>query len=125
MKRKEQLLQISAIEYLNRFASHTLFFHVQNNAKSKRMGGIYKAMGVMPGVADILMFWDDPDEYINLKAAIELKSPKGKQSTAQCDFMRRWTVLGGKYAIIKSMEELEAILLSWGIIKTKHIIIIK
>lgn len=112
MKRPEQALQQSVIKYLRYAAPKCLFFHVPNNiprgdAKARRIGGIMKSMGVLPGVADLLLFWRGG------MGAIELKSEKGKQTDSQRLFERQWVYFGGQYAICRSLDEVQRVLNEW------------
>lgn len=117
MKRPEQELQKSVVQYLRYAAPKVLFFHVPNGGKrSKAEAGIFKAMGVMPGVADLMLFWNNsPALCYPSFAAIELKAGKGAQTDHQKTFQDRWEALGGKYAVVRSLDELQGILKDWGI----------
>lgn len=112
MRRLEQQLQQAVIRYLQYAAHDCLFFHVPNNiprgdARAKRIGGIMKSMGVMAGVADLLLFWRGG------MGAIELKSEKGKQTDSQRLFERQWVYFGGQYAICRSLDEVQRVLNEW------------
>lgn len=113
MKRPEQQLQISVMQYLRYQCPNALFFHVPNNIPMRgkaRLGGIMKAMGVMSGVGDILIFWRGG------YAAIELKAGKNTQQPSQKNFQYTWQYMGGKYALCRSIEEVGTYLRLWGVI---------
>lgn len=107
-RQPEAELQKAVIEYLRYRLHNCLFFHVPNGGKrSAAEGAKFKAMGVLAGVADILIF-KDSKFY-----AIELKVGKGSQTIPQNDFQNKWQDEGGKYAIIKSIDELVIKLKQW------------
>ncbi len=83
-----------------------LIFHVPN----ERKGGIgaamhFKRMGVLPGVADYLMF--TPRRAV----AIELKDEAGEQRPDQIKFQRRWETAGNTYYLVRTLEEFQRIVL--------------
>lgn len=130
MRRPEQALQQAVYKYIRYAAPQALCFHVPNGMRAGgknplRTGAIFKTMGVMPGVADLLLFWrKGGDEFLNgfshnqpCFAAIELKAGKGTQTTYQKDFMHQWIHLGGQYAVCRSIDEVQVSLEQWGVIK--------
>src|SRR4249919_2260459 len=71
-----------------------LIFHVPNGGnRNIAEAQKFKRMGVVPGVADFLMF------TYSHAIAIELKDESGKQSDAQKNFQTRWESLGHKYEV--------------------------
>ena len=120
MKRPEQALQQAVYKYIRYAAPHVLCFHVPNGGKrSKVEAGIFKTMGVMPGVADLLLFWSvqmDVGGFMPYMAAIELKAGKGKQTDHQKQFQRKWVALGGDYAVCTSIDDVDDVLKEWGAI---------
>lgn len=127
MKRRqpEAELQKAVVKYIRYAAPHILFLHPANGGyRTKAEAGIFKAMGVLPGVADLLLFYEgksygskSPSGYFMECAAIELKAGKGTQTEHQKAFMHKWTALGGNYAICRSISEVEAALRDWGAIQ--------
>lgn len=78
-----------------------------------------KRMGVVPGVADFLMF------IPGCGIAIELKNKNGAQSRAQERFQQRWEACGNRYYIARSLLEfkqaIEKFCWPWGqTIKTQE-----
>lgn len=68
-----------------------LLFHVPNGgSRNAREGAKFKAMGVVPGVADLLFIWKG-----NLYA-FELKTDKGSQSLSQ----KKWQVIAEENGVI-------------------------
>lgn len=115
MKKKrndyEAQLQKSIISVLKYSLHDCLFFHVPNGGKrTAAEGAKFKAMGVMAGVADILIFKE------GMFYAIELKVGTNPQSKSQNYFQNKWQSEGGKYAIVKSIDELQIVLRKWNLI---------
>lgn len=116
-KQPEAALQKAVIEHIHKKAPDALVFAVPNGGKrNAREAAIMKGMGVMPGVADLLIFWQGRREIYPGFGAIELKIDKGKQSPSQEAFEKSWTALGGKYALCRSIDDADDILLGWGIV---------
>lgn len=87
-----------------------LFFHVPNGGyRTLATAGRLKAEGVVPGVADFIIFWK------GRALAIELKACKGRLSKAQQHWGDAFTLAGGVYAVARSLEEVAAILDAAGV----------
>jgi len=85
-----------------------LIFHVPNGGnRNIAEAQKFKRMGVMPGVADFLMF----TPYCAI--AIELKDEGGKQSDAQKHFQTRWEALGNSYQVARSLTHFQEIVDSY------------
>lgn len=115
MRRPEQQLQQAVYKYIRYAAPQVLCFHVPNGIRAGGKNphvtmGIMKSMGVMPGVADLLLFWG------GRFAAIELKAGKGQQTDTQKLFMSEWIFRGGQYAICRSIDDVQSVLKQWGAI---------
>lgn len=81
-----------------------LIFHVANERKTNVQHHVkLKRMGVLPGVADFLVF---PGKQ---KFAIELKDAKGVQSVDQVSFELLWTRAGGRYFLVRTLEEFQIV----------------
>ena len=81
-----------------------LIFHVPNGGNRNLAEALkFKRMGVLPGVADFLMFAE-------ADIAIELKDKGGDQSKAQKKFQKKWEALGKTYTIARSLEEFKEII---------------
>lgn len=118
IRRPEQELQKAVYSYLRVCFPQVFPIHVPNNIPVRgkhHLGGIMKAMGVTPGVADLLIFHQDPYTQRLQCYALELKSEKGVVSDAQRAFGEKFTSMGGKYAVGRSIKEVGAIMDSWGI----------
>jgi hypothetical protein len=127
-KSEERKLQITSKSYFDYALPGVLAFHISNEAyfgedrqRAIIQMALLKKMGFLPGVPDWLLFWgqqrmhgDVP--YVTPKmAAIELKTEKGTLSQSQIDFQTKWTNLGGKYAVCRSMEEIQEAVVAWGL----------
>ena len=103
-------LQRAVAQYLDTVLKPPAFwFHVPNGERrDARTGAMLKAMGVKPGVADCLIFYEEKYEYRTLAVlAIELKAGKGKPSKAQVDFRDRLCAVGGHYVVCTSVGDVQ------------------
>lgn len=81
-----------------------LIFHVPSGEPRDVVVAMkLKRMGVVPGVADFLMFVN------NYSIAIELKDDGGRQSDAQKRFQQQWEACGNVYEIARSLERFQNI----------------
>lgn len=69
--------------------------------------------GPSRGVADILGI--AKAGLVPVALAVEVKSERGLQSTAQHDFESQWVGAGGVYLLVRSVHELKAGLMNAGI----------
>lgn len=78
--------------------------------RSPRTAAKLKGMGVRAGVADFCC---------TLRGGqvgwIELKAAKGRLSPEQRAFRERQEALGARYAVVRSLDELESTLRAWGV----------
>ena len=98
----EKCLHLLCWQWVSRARPDLLIFHVPN----ERKGGIgtalhFQRMGVLPGVADFLVF------TAGRRVAIELKDEDGKQRQSQVLFQVRWEREGGTYLIVRTIEEFQ------------------
>ena len=105
----EEDIQRAVVKYLVLKYPSIFFCHVPNGgARTKTEAGIFKSMGgVIPGVADLLIFhstWGDKT-LISHGLALELKAEKGEQSPSQKEFQKRITNAFWTYKIAWSVEE--------------------
>lgn len=75
-------------------------FAINNNSVNGIKGAMNKAMGVMPGVADMCFLKSQ-----GRTCWIEWKTPTGRQSPAQIKFQELCLLLGHEYWIVKSEDE--------------------
>lgn len=114
-KHPEDDLQRFVVDLLRAKAfPDVIWFHPPNGGgRSKAEAGIFKALGVLAGVADIVIIYAKAPG-----AFLELKSSKGSLNASQKAFKARCEGLGLRYAVARSPEEASAILWSWGVIES-------
>ena len=81
----EQELQKSIVEWWRLCAASPTAWMTAINpvpAKSKAVAGLSKAMGMAPGVADLLIIWR-PTPWSTAFAFVEVKTSNGRRSGAQ------------------------------------------
>ena len=102
MNREEQNLQIACVRWFNYQYPKLqgLLFHVPNAAKRGIIeGSMFKRMGVVAGVPDLIFV------YQFCTYAFELKANKGKLSESQKVVHQTWNVQGVKVELVKDVEE--------------------
>lgn len=106
MKRPEQALQISIVQWMRySLPREVVFFHVPNGGKrTKAEAGIFKAMGVVSGIPDLIIAW--PGTVL----AVELKAGSGASTPLQKDMQDRLKAVGWHVAEIRSLDEFIALL---------------
>ncbi len=104
--RPEEAFQRAVASYLDlALPRDAVWFHPPNGgARSKAEAGIFKAMGVKPGVPDIIVI------YRGRVVAIELKSEKGQLSPAQKLMQAQLTAAGSLVYTATRIEEVESFL---------------
>lgn len=80
-------------------------FAVNNNSENAIKGAINKAMGVYPGVSDMLMMLPE-GKWL----CIEWKTETGYQSDGQKDWQKLAESLGNYYVIVRSESDFFAII---------------
>lgn len=93
-------------------ADRVIWFAVPNGeSRSARTGAKLKAMGVRPGVADMVIVLPR-----GVACFLELKAAGGRLSDRQKVFRTFCELNGAPYAVASSPEEVERILREWGAI---------
>ena len=107
MKAEHQKLQATAFQWFwNNYPNHRrLMWMNLNNAPDARTGAMYKALGMVAGVADISLVSDS-----GVFVGIEFKVGKDKQSTAQIEHETRLKQVGAYYYIVSTFEEFETVI---------------
>ena len=101
----ENCLQKHTNQWLRKTYPGLLAFHVPNERKGGIGAGVhFKAMGVLAGVADWLLF-----PKCGRKIAIELKKEGGKARTGQEAFENAWRWTGGEYFLVDTLAEFQSI----------------
>jgi hypothetical protein len=107
----EYELHKAVVEWLGWVKPDCVFFHPYNGAyMSKATAGKGKALGVLPGVADLVFVL--PGGKVRF---IELKAPKGVLSDNQKAFRDNVRDLGCRYAVARSIEDVSGRLEAWGV----------
>lgn len=108
MRRPEQALQQQVAAYLN-LIPDLVWWHVPNGGgRSKVEAGVFKSMGVKPGVPDLHMIL--PGGKLGM---IELKAGKGRASPAQQAFIDAAQEAGAQVFICRSLEDVAATVSRW------------
>jgi hypothetical protein len=112
-------LQISLVEWCRwRLRPDVIFWHTPNGeARDKRTAAKLKAMGVLPGVADLQFMWREASDGHLRALFLELKRKGGKQTETQDDFERAVSSTGAHYRCVDSIDEAMAIITKLGLTK--------
>ena len=107
----EYELHKAVIEWLGYAKPDCLYFHPYNGAyMSKATAGKGKALGVLPGVADLVFVLPGgQSEYI------ALKGPRASLSDNQRRFRDDVCDLGAWHAVARSIEDVQGTLKAWGV----------
>lgn len=91
-----------------------LYFAVQNeNSRADSnasTGAIRKAMGVVKGVSDTLMFVPRSKWH---GLCVEFKSNIGRQSLAQIEWQQKVEAQGFRYEVVRSLEEFKKLIVEY------------
>lgn len=98
---EEELQQKCVVWFHNSYPLYRgLLFHVPNGGRrTGREGKKFKQMGVIPGVADLILLVN------NTAYLLELKDEKGRQSKAQREWQDTVTGNGYVYLVLNSLEK--------------------
>jgi hypothetical protein len=121
----EQIIQCQIVDYMSYVCrqNNFMYFSVPNEGVMKAAGlakvkkaivaammAIMKKMGLIPGVADLVLVKNGRAYFM------EVKTEKGRQSKSQTIFERRAGEVGSLYAIVRSLDEAVWTMREWGII---------
>jgi VRR-NUC domain len=112
-RRTEEQIQVAVCDHL-RLRAHpdVLWCHCPNGERrDARTGAKLRRMGVLAGAADILL-WHRGNSF-----ALELKSPGGRLSEAQLEFLARFYDAGGHGACAEGIDRALAVLESWNLLR--------
>jgi hypothetical protein len=113
MRRPEQIIHKAVVAHLRaRSEPRVFFWHTPNGGKRGIVEAkIFKALGVVAGVPDLVI----------LKAgemyALELKASKGRVTPAQAQVLEHMQYCGAHVAVANSLDEALVTLECWGILK--------
>jgi len=122
-RQPERILQTALVEHLRlRARDGVLYFAVLNGgSRDVREAANLKRAGVLPGVADLLLFRPGACPHCgNTRLegfALELKAPGGRPTEAQLAFMARFADAGGHTCIAEGIDEALGALEAWQIIR--------
>jgi len=105
MKNEESRLQAACVQWfrLQYPVMARLLFAIPNGgSRNPATGAILKREGVIPGVADLMLAIPSQGEP---GLFIEMKTPTGRQSKSQAEFMLCVTEQGYRYRIVRSLDE--------------------
>lgn len=108
---KEASFHIALVSFLRlALRPDVLFYHVPNGERRDRGAAAkLKAMGVLPGVADLQFHWLDHFKRRRV-LHLELKGGRGVVSDRQKEFELAVRLLGDSYRVVRSLEEAIAVL---------------
>lgn len=111
----ELQLQISLVEWCRwKLRPDVLFWHTPNGEeRDKRTAAKLKAMGVLPGVADLTFMWR---ALLGLRVLfLELKATGRKQTVEQSAFGLAVQTMGASYHVVDNIDEAMRIIESYGL----------
>lgn len=111
--REEDRIQRTVVLHLkDRGMPGLVWFHCPNGGKRGRAeGGIFKAMGVRPGVSDLILL------HRGGFYALELKADKGRLTDSQRAFLDAVRAAGGRSMMAQGLDEAIYILEAWGLLR--------
>lgn len=109
----EQKIQKAVVQHLfTRGVQGLVFIHVPNGGwRSPVEAKILKGMGVRAGASDLLL-WHRGRSF-----ALELKSPGGRATAAQMQFISDINAAGGFGCIVEGLDRALKVLETWGLLK--------
>ncbi len=117
MKRLEQVLHASVAQYLSSILlPPAIYTTVPIGGGGAIRGAILRGLGTMKGWPDIQIVHDG---HLFL---VELKSAKGRLSPNQKLVHAALIAAGCKVAVVRSLDELDAVLRDWGVPLRGHVI---
>jgi hypothetical protein len=102
---KELQLHIALAERLRwQVRPGVIWMHIPNGElREDALGAKLKAMGVRPGVADLMFIWRDKAAALDL-LFLELKARRGRQTPAQKQFQTDCGVINVRYEIRSDID---------------------
>lgn len=106
---KESQIQKCIVQYLQYMENARKLYFIRNNTFvgqiRRRDGSVGYMRQGKSGAADIIVFMP-----LGRTIFVEVKAEKGRQSLAQEQFQERLLSLGFQYAIVRSIDDLKAVL---------------
>jgi hypothetical protein len=119
---KEHQIQIAIMEHFRwRKHRYVIGFHVPNGEiRDKSVAAKLKAMGVLPGVHDLVFLWGEGNPVAGTITPrglfLEVKAAGGKRSAAQLDFAVAVKAMGYFCEVCDNVDDGVRILLSYGLL---------
>lgn len=107
MRHDEDNLQMACVRWFGlQFPGVAKLLHHSPNGgrRNAREAARFKAMGTRAGFPDLILLLPSADGRFRF-LAVELKTKSGRQSEHQKDYDRLITEHGGKYVVVRSVEE--------------------
>ena len=116
-RRPEQTIQRAIFEHLRwRGAANIFAFHPPNGGwRSPIEGAIFKSLGVVSGVPDVVIIKD------GRIYALELKAASGHLTETQRETIERMKSAGAEVAVAYGIDEAVAQLAEWGLLRERHV----
>jgi hypothetical protein len=110
----EEFIHMTLVAELRIAGWDGYFFHPPNESRSTaRYRGKLKALGLLPGVADLVFIAPPPcGGYV--AAALEIKADKGRASPEQKLFLERAAAAGWATACTRGLDASRSKLREWG-----------
>jgi len=110
-------MQIALVQHLKvRARAGVMWWHTPNGElRDKRAAAKLKAMGVLPGVADLIFVWRGPAAPHLL--FLELKTERGSLSADQVAFGDAVQRIGAYYHVAWSLDDALSILKTFDLIR--------
>jgi len=103
VKNIESKIQQACVKWFRLQYPNLLLIAIPNGGNRNHItGAILKAEGVMAGAPDLFLFYPSGG-YSGL--AIEMKTPKGKQTASQKEWQRLSEEFGYKYIVVRSFDQ--------------------
>lgn len=113
MKHTETQIHIAIYHWIKTVSPSTICLHVPNGGlRSKREAAKLKAMGVLPGVPDLILICEAPGPCL---AFLEIKAPRAYLTPEQKLFISRIDAMGVPYAVVRSIDEVRTIFRYWNV----------
>ena len=114
-KLSEDQIQIAVVDHLKKRGDpNSIWWHTPNGGgRSAREGAKFKAMGLLPGVSDLILHNSAGEAF-----ALELKRDGGRPTESQMLFLSRWRDRPHHHGVVsEGLDEALAILKSWNLIR--------
>lgn len=113
MKHTETQIHIAIVHWIKTVSPSTICFHVPNGGlRSKREAAKLRAMGVLPGVPDLILICDAPGPCL---AFLEIKAPGAYLTAEQKSFMDRVYTMGAPHAVVRSIDDVREVFKRWQV----------